>query len=123
MRGVAKAETGRRVDRALAMVRLTGLEGRLPRELSGGQSQRVALARAIVFEPRPLLMDEPMSALDKRLRELMQVEIRDLQRELGLTTGVAPFPRTVEGLILKSRRVSVQGCPRLAWRKPRTGRR
>ena len=99
MRRVAKAEIARRVDRSLAMVRLTGLEGRLPRELSGGQQQRVALARAIVFEPRLLLMDEPMGALDKRLRELMQVEIRDLQRELGITT-VSVTHDQVEALVM-----------------------
>jgi len=99
MRRVARAEIARRVDRALAMVRLTGLEGRLPRELSGGQQQRVALARAIVFEPRLLLMDEPMGALDKRLRELMQVEIRDLQRELGITT-VSVTHDQVEALVM-----------------------
>lgn len=99
MRRVTKAEISRRVERALAMVRLTGLEGRLPRELSGGQQQRVALARAIVFEPRLLLMDEPMGALDKRLRELMQVEIRDLQRELGITT-VSVTHDQVEALVM-----------------------
>ena len=99
MRRISKPEVSRRVDRALAMVRLTGLEGRLPRELSGGQQQRVALARAIVFEPRLLLMDEPMGALDKRLRELMQVEIRDLQRQLGITT-VSVTHDQVEALVM-----------------------
>ncbi|WP_428245409.1 ABC transporter ATP-binding protein [Ferrovibrio sp.] len=99
MRGLRKAEIARRVERALAMVRLGGFEGRLPRELSGGQQQRVALARAIVFEPRLLLMDEPMGALDKRLRELMQVEIRQLQRELGITT-VSVTHDQVEALVM-----------------------
>jgi putative spermidine/putrescine transport system ATP-binding protein len=99
MRRVARAEIDRRVGGALAMVRLTGLEGRLPRELSGGQQQRVALARAIVFEPRLLLMDEPLGALDKRLRELMQVEIRDLQRQLGITT-VSVTHDQVEALVM-----------------------
>lgn len=99
MRRVSTAEIARRVAGALAMVRLTGLEGRLPRELSGGQQQRVALARAIVFEPRLLLMDEPMGALDKRLRELMQVEIRDLQRQLGITT-VSVTHDQVEALVM-----------------------
>ena len=99
MRRIAKPEVSRRVERALAMVRLTGFEDRLPRELSGGQQQRVALARAIVFEPRLLLMDEPMGALDKRLRELMQVEIRDLQRQLGITT-VSVTHDQVEALVM-----------------------
>lgn len=99
MRRMGSAEITRRVDAALAMVRLTSFEGRLPRELSGGQQQRVALARAIVFEPRLLLMDEPMGALDKRLRELMQVEIRDLQRQLGITT-VSVTHDQVEALVM-----------------------
>jgi putative spermidine/putrescine transport system ATP-binding protein len=99
MRRISRPEVSRRVERALAMVRLTGFEGRLPRELSGGQQQRVALSRAIVFEPRLLLMDEPMGALDKRLRELMQVEIRDLQRQLGITT-VSVTHDQVEALVM-----------------------
>jgi spermidine/putrescine ABC transporter ATP-binding subunit len=99
MRRVAKAEVGERVSDALEMVRLTGYEGRLPRELSGGQQQRVALARAIVFKPRLLLMDEPMGALDKRLRETMQVEIRQLQRQLGITT-VSVTHDQVEALVM-----------------------
>ncbi len=99
MRRVPKAERARRVERAISMVRLSGFEGRYPRELSGGQQQRVALARAIVFQPRLLLMDEPMGALDKRLRELMQVEVRQLQRELGITT-VSVTHDQVEALVM-----------------------
>ena len=74
------------VDKVLDLVRLSGLASRYPSQLSGGQQQRVALARALVFEPQLLLMDEPLSALDKRLREAMQVEIRHLQHKLGITT-------------------------------------
>ncbi len=99
MRHVPKAEIARRVATAVEMVRLAGFEGRLPRELSGGQQQRVALARAIVFEPRLLLMDEPMGALDKRLREVMQVEIRRLQRQLGITT-VSVTHDQIEALVM-----------------------
>jgi putative spermidine/putrescine transport system ATP-binding protein len=73
------------VDEALAAVHLTGYEKRMPKQLSGGQQQRVALARAIVAKPRLLLMDEPLGALDRRLREALQIEIRRLSRDLGLT--------------------------------------
>lgn len=99
MRRLPKVERLQRVERAISMVRLSGFEGRYPRELSGGQQQRVALARAIVYQPRLLLMDEPMGALDKRLRELMQVEVRQLQRELGITT-VSVTHDQVEALVM-----------------------
>jgi ABC-type Fe3+/spermidine/putrescine transport system ATPase subunit len=86
MRRVPAAETRRRVARALGLVRLDGLEARYPRALSGGQQQRVALARAIVIEPRLLLLDEPLSSLDAKLREEMRGELRALQRALGIAT-------------------------------------
>jgi ABC-type Fe3+/spermidine/putrescine transport system ATPase subunit len=86
MRRVATDEARRRVGRALELVRLGGLEGRYPQALSGGQQQRVALARAIVIEPRLLLLDEPLSSLDAKLREEMRGELRALQRALGITT-------------------------------------
>ena len=70
----------------LELVELSEAGARYPRQLSGGQQQRVALARAVVFEPEVLLMDEPLGALDRRLREHMQVELRALQRRLGITT-------------------------------------
>lgn len=86
MRRVSRSETTRRVAHALDLVALGHLGERYPSELSGGQQQRVALARAIVFEPAVLLLDEPLSALDKMLRDQMQIEIRDLQKRLGMTT-------------------------------------
>ena len=84
-RGIDRADRARQVAESLAMVRLSGYEARYPRQLSGGQQQRVALARAMVFRPRLLLMDEPLGALDKQLRESLQIEIRRLHAELGIT--------------------------------------
>jgi putative spermidine/putrescine transport system ATP-binding protein len=86
LRGVPRADAAERVRRVLELVDLPGYAERRVDEISGGQRQRVALARAIVFEPRILLMDEPLSALDKQLRERMQIEIRRLHDALGMTT-------------------------------------
>jgi spermidine/putrescine ABC transporter ATP-binding subunit len=86
LRKYAADEMRRRVREALELVMLTGFERRMPAHLSGGQQQRVALARAIVFEPTVLLMDEPLGSLDKRLRQQLQLELRRLQREVGVTT-------------------------------------
>jgi putative spermidine/putrescine transport system ATP-binding protein len=85
MRGLPRAEIATRVAAALDRVQLTHLGSRKPEQLSGGQQQRVALTRALVFEPKVVLMDEPLGALDKQLREQMQLEIRDLHRRLGLS--------------------------------------
>ncbi|WP_298207728.1 ABC transporter ATP-binding protein [Acidovorax sp.] len=85
VRKVPKAEQAERVKKALDMVRLSGMADRLPARLSGGQQQRVALARALVFNPQLVLMDEPLGALDKQLREHMQIELKELHRQLGLT--------------------------------------
>jgi spermidine/putrescine ABC transporter ATP-binding subunit len=86
MRGTPKLEIRRRVAEALDLVKLAGLQERKPRQLSGGQQQRVALARALVIRPKVLLLDEPFSALDRNLRASMQVEVREIQRKLGVTT-------------------------------------
>ncbi len=86
VRKVGGVEAKARVLEALKLVRLDGLESRRPSQLSGGQQQRVALARAIVFKPDILLLDEPLGALDRKLREELQVELKQLQRTLGVTT-------------------------------------
>lgn len=85
MRGMARARIGQEVQRVLELVKLPQMAQRYPRELSGGQQQRIALARAIIFAPQALLMDEPLGALDKNLREHMQVEIKRLHASLGAT--------------------------------------
>ena len=85
VRGVSAGERAKRIAGALKIVRLEGYENRRPGELSGGQQQRVAIARALVFEPTLVLMDEPLGALDRRLREDMQFELRRMQHDLGVT--------------------------------------
>ena len=86
VRGEGEGDTKRRVGEILDLVQLTGLDQRKPKQLSGGQQQRVALARALVTRPRVLLLDEPLGALDKQLRQGMQIELRRIQREVGITT-------------------------------------
>jgi len=85
VRRLAKSEIEAKIKRALDMVKLSGFASRRPGQLSGGQQQRVALARALVFEPKLVLMDEPLGALDKQLREHMQIEVKHIHRDLGVT--------------------------------------
>ncbi len=95
MRRVGKQDRGERVARALDLVGLTEFADRLPRQLSGGQQQRVALARAIVVEPRPILMDEPLSSLDHRIRVQLRAQLKQLQR--GLDSLASRHPRPHRG--------------------------
>jgi putative spermidine/putrescine transport system ATP-binding protein/spermidine/putrescine transport system ATP-binding protein len=124
MRGLGRSEIARRVAEALALVKLEGLEDRRPRQLSGGQQQRVALARAIVIRPRVLLLDEPFSALDRNLRASMQVEIKEIQRKLGVTTIFVTHDQS-EALSLSDRiavivegRIRQLGKPEEIYRHP-----
>jgi putative spermidine/putrescine transport system ATP-binding protein len=102
MHGAPKGEIPERVKRALEMVRLGNLGNRKPAQLSGGQQQRVAVARALVYEPKLVLMDEPLGALDKQLRERMQIEIRHLHQNLGLTVVYVTHDQT-EALTMSDR--------------------
>jgi ABC-type Fe3+/spermidine/putrescine transport system ATPase subunit len=92
-RHLPKAETERVVDEALELIKLPGYGPRRPDQLSGGQRQRVALARALVCQPKVLLLDEPLGALDKKLREGMQIELRQIQRQVGVTFVFVTRPR------------------------------
>nr|WP_246153935.1 ABC transporter ATP-binding protein [Methylobacterium oryzihabitans] len=124
MRGVPRREIAERVDAALALVKLSGFSDRSPRQLSGGQQQRVALARALVIRPKVLLLDEPFSALDKNLRGAMQVELKEIQRRLGVTTVFVTHDQS-EALSLSDRivvmsagRVRQTGTPDEVYRHP-----
>ena len=85
VRKISKEETDKKIDKVLSMVSLSGFENRMPGQLSGGQQQRVAVARALVFNPTVVLMDEPLGALDKNLRESMQYEIKHIHENIGVT--------------------------------------
>jgi ABC-type Fe3+/spermidine/putrescine transport system ATPase subunit len=126
MRGVERSEAETRVREALALVSLTGLEGRYPRQLSGGQQQRVALARALVIRPQLLLLDEPLSSLDAKLRQEMRLEVRAIQRRVGITALFVTHDQE-EALSLADRvavinqgRVEQVGTPVEVYERPRT---
>ena len=119
------AKIARRVGEVLSLVKLEGLQDRKPRQLSGGQQQRVALARALVINPKVLLLDEPFSALDKNLRASMQIELREIQRNLGVTTIFVTHDQS-EALSLSDRivimaegRVRQVGPPEEVYTNPR----
>ncbi len=126
MRGVARAQIEEKVNRALDMVQLGAMKDRRPAQLSGGQQQRVALARALVFEPSVVLMDEPLGALDKQLREQMQLDIRALHKRLGLTIVFVTHDQS-EALTMSDRiavfnrgRIEQIGSPREIYDRPRS---
>jgi putative spermidine/putrescine transport system ATP-binding protein len=126
MRGVNKASIAERVTGALDMVQLTAMRDRWPAQLSGGQQQRVALARALVFEPRVVLMDEPLGALDKQLREQMQLDIRALHNRLELTIVFVTHDQS-EALTMSDRiavfnkgKIEQIGTPREIYDHPKT---
>src|SRR5699024_7645240 len=125
-RKVPRQERARRVREALALVRLPDVEERMPSQLSGGQQQRIALARAIVIEPDVLLLDEPLSALDANLREEMRVELKHIQRELGVATIFVTHDQA-EALALSDRVVVMNqgsieqvGSPQEVYNNPAT---
>ncbi len=107
IRGVGRADRDRRVTELLDLVRLPGIAGRAITQLSGGQRQRVAIARALAVSPRLFLLDEPLSALDAKLREAMQVELRQLQQRLGITTIVVTHDQR-EAMTMADRIVVMQ---------------
>lgn len=126
MRRTNSRETSLRVRQVLTLVQLADKEHRYPRQLSGGEQQRVALARALVFSPSALLMDEPLGALDRKLREQVQIEIRGLQRRLGITTVHVThdqdeaFTMSDRVVVLNRGRIEQVGTPREVYDRPAT---
>jgi len=126
VRGRPRAEIAARVAELLRLVRLDSHGERKPRQLSGGQQQRIALARALAIDPKVLLLDEPLGALDKKLREEMQIELKQIQRDVGITTVFVTHDQE-EALTLSDRiaimsegRVEQIGAPRALYERPRT---
>jgi putative spermidine/putrescine transport system ATP-binding protein len=126
VKGVRRGERERQALESLAMVKLTGMEARRPSELSGGQRQRVALARALVNRPKVLLLDEPLGALDLKLREEMQLELKALQQALGITFVFVTHDQS-EALSMADRvaifnegRIAQVGTPQEVYERPKT---
>jgi putative spermidine/putrescine transport system ATP-binding protein len=126
MQGVAKAERAKRVGETLELVGLGAFAARFPRQMSGGQQQRVALARALVIKPQILLLDEPLSNLDAKLREEMQIELRQIQRTVGTTTILVTHDQA-EAMALSDRivvmnkgRAEQVAAPHEAYERPAT---
>ena len=125
-RGVSRAERQERAEEALKLVELEDLGGRFPAQLSGGQRQRVALARVIVYEPDILLLDEPLANLDKRLRDVMRIELKKLQEKVGITTLYVTHDQ--EEALAMADRIAVMdqgnllqvGAPREVYNQPKT---
>ncbi|MBX3567434.1 MAG: ABC transporter ATP-binding protein [Rhizobiaceae bacterium] len=121
-----KSEIAERVRHLLELVRLSGFEARKPKQMSGGQQQRIALARALSTNPKVLLLDEPLGALDKKLREEMQFELKQIQREVGITTVFVTHDQ--EEALTLSDRIAIMnkggveqiGSPREIYERPRT---
>ena len=127
IRKVSKADRTARVDQALEMVRLGEYGDRKPGQLSGGQRQRVALARALVMRPRVLLLDEPLGALDLKLRQQMQIELKDIQQDVGLTFIYVTHDQE-EALTMSDRlavfnrgKIEQVGTPAEVYERPSTG--
>ena len=126
VRNVGRAEREQRVLAALDLVRLSGFGDRFPKQLSGGQQQRVALARALIFEPDILLLDEPLSALDKKLRIGLQIELRELQRRIGKTFICVTHDQeealsmSDEIAIVRNGKIVQRGAPEQLFERPAT---
>ncbi len=123
-RGISRADAAVKLQEALEVVRLPGMEDRFPSQLSGGQQQRIALARAIVIEPSVLLLDEPLSALDANLREEMRVELKAIQRRIGVTSIFVTHDQSEalamsdRVLVMRAGRVEQEGTPSEVYNRP-----
>ena len=126
LRKLSRDDIKRRVAGVLVLTELDGLENRAPNQLSGGQQQRVALARALVMEPKVLLLDEPLSNLDAKLREQMRTEIREIQQRLGITSvyvthdQVEAMSRSDRIVVMNQGKIEQAGSPQEIYRRPRT---
>jgi iron(III) transport system ATP-binding protein len=125
IRHASKQEVDQKVKKVMDLVRLTGLSERSATQVSGGQQQRIALARALVFDPEVLLLDEPLSNLDASLRDIVRVEVREIQRSLGITTiyvthdQVEALSMSDKVVVLRAGKVMAVGTPREIYTRPR----